>query len=212
MDSCKSSSSYFGYTMTTRCGIPSITLLGEKSDYESLLSRLSKLSTFGQEPHVLSRLLTPILTHFVNVFDTPPVPEFWDKICHYNAGSGGPYIGGWISAFCTWDSKGRWLGPDISTIEEPLTAEEENFVTLYETMDKEYVFYWPSPYSMSLDVNYFFQGEELPLSSHSRFGWASVPGGEDSGYCRLLLSSGREAGWQWGDFRLHDGRRSRWIC
>jgi len=126
--------------MKTRCGIPSITLLGEKSDYESLLSRISKLSTFGQEPYVLSRLLTPILTQFVNVFDEPPVLEFWKKICHYKCGSGGTYIGGWISAFCTWDGKGMWLGPDINTIEEPLTVEEEEYANSYETMDPEYVF------------------------------------------------------------------------
>jgi len=123
------------------CGIPSITLLGEKSDYESLLSRLSKLSTFGREPRALSCLLTPILTHFVNVFDEPPVAEFWSRICHYRSGSGGSDIGGWISAFCTWDPKGTWLGPDIDTIGQPLTAKEKKYAVSYEAMDKTYVLF-----------------------------------------------------------------------
>ena len=188
------SPSYFGYTMRLRCGIPSITLLGEKSDYESLLSRLIKLSTFGQEPHALSRLLTPILTHFVNVFEVPPVPEFWNTICHYKSGSGGTYIGGWISAFCPWNSEGTWLGHDIKTVDRPLTAEEESFATSYETMDKEYAFYWLSSRFISLNVNYFLQGEGPSSFSYSLFGWASVPGDRHGEDRRLFLSSGRKAG------------------
>jgi len=124
--------------MITMCGIPSITLLGEKSDYESLLARLGKLSIFGQEPHTLCRLLTPILTHFVNVFDAPPVPEFWNKICHYKGGSGGPYIGGWITAFCAWNTRGVWQGPDLITIDAPMAAEEEEYAAAYEAAGLRY--------------------------------------------------------------------------
>ena len=126
----------------TLCGIPSITLLGEKSDYESLLARLGKLSTFGQEPHTLSRLLTPILSHFVNVFDAPPVLEFWSKICHYMGGSGGPYISGWITAFCIWNTNGIWQGHDLSTIDAPKTAEEEGYAAAYEAADSRYALFF----------------------------------------------------------------------
>jgi hypothetical protein len=120
--------------MHTLCGIPSLTLLGEKSDYESLVARLDKLATFGREPHTFTRLLRPILTHFANAFDAPPVMDFWSKICHYNSGSGGSYIGGWISAFSAWDSKGKWIGPNIESIDAPLTERETSYAMAYETM------------------------------------------------------------------------------
>ena len=42
--------SYFSYTMILTCGIPSVTLEGEKSDWERLLTRLDKLDSFGEEP------------------------------------------------------------------------------------------------------------------------------------------------------------------
>jgi hypothetical protein len=40
---------YFGYTYCIACGIPSVTLLGEKADYEKLLLKIKKLSSFGLE-------------------------------------------------------------------------------------------------------------------------------------------------------------------
>jgi hypothetical protein len=127
--------SYFNYTMRALCGIPSITLLGEKSDYESLVARLDKLATLGREPHTVARLLWPILTNFVNVFDAPPVMDFWSKICHsISRGSGGSDIGGWISAFSTWDSEGKWMGADIELIDAPLTEEEKEYAIKYEAM------------------------------------------------------------------------------
>jgi len=125
--------------MRTRCGIPSITLLGEKSDYEFLLARLDKLATLGREPHTVARLLRPILTQFINVFDTPPDMDFWTKIVHYNGGSGSTYVGGWITAFCAWGAEGKWMGGDIERIDAPLSDKEKEYVALYEAMDS-YVF------------------------------------------------------------------------
>jgi len=125
--------SYFTYKMVFACGIPSITLLGEKSDYESLVARLDKLATLGREPHTAARLLRPILMHFVNVFDTPPVMDFWSKICHSKSrGSGGSDIGGWISAFSLWDGEGKWMGTNIELIDAPLTEEEKEYTVKYE--------------------------------------------------------------------------------
>lgn len=127
--------------MRTRCGIPSITLLGEKSDYESLLVRLEKLATLGHEPHTVARLLRPILTQFIKAFDEPPVMDFWTKICHYNGGSGSTYIGGWITAFCAWGAEGKWMGHDIERIDTPLSDEEKEYVAHYEAMASDsYVF------------------------------------------------------------------------
>jgi hypothetical protein len=127
------------------CGIPSITLLGEKSDYESLVARLDKLATLGREPHTAARLLRPILTHFVNVFDAPPAMDFWSKICHYKSGSGGTYIGGWISAFSPWNNKGKWIGTNIERIDTPLTEEEKEHAASYDIMtSRPYALSFPS--------------------------------------------------------------------
>ena len=39
--------SYFAYKHALMCGIPTVTLLGEREDWEVLLSRVDKLRTFG---------------------------------------------------------------------------------------------------------------------------------------------------------------------
>lgn len=72
----------FNYKMTMMCGIPTVTLLGERSDWESLLSKIEKLDGFGIEPPLWASRLRPVLKAFVACFDTPnasSVREFWNK-------------------------------------------------------------------------------------------------------------------------------------
>jgi hypothetical protein len=52
---------YFGYDLGFGCGLPSVTLLGEKSDWEDILSRLERLKSFGEEPTAFCRLLKPVV-------------------------------------------------------------------------------------------------------------------------------------------------------
>ena len=107
--------SYFNYKILLRCGIPSVTLEGEKSDWERLLTRLDKLESFGEEPKMWAALLRPIFTRFVRAFDGEPDVEFWGQVCHYHPqGSGPTYLSGWITAFCVWSSEGKWQGPSPS--------------------------------------------------------------------------------------------------
>jgi Domain of unknown function (DUF4419) len=55
-----SSTSYFNYKVDFRCGVPSVTLEGEKSDWIIILSRLPKLESFGSEPaSTILKLLSP---------------------------------------------------------------------------------------------------------------------------------------------------------
>ena len=97
------------------CGIPSVTLEGEKSDWERLLARLDKLDSFGEEPKAWAALLRPILNRFVRAFDGKPDIDFWSRVCHYSSqGSGPTYLSGWITAFCVWSSEGKWQGSPIS--------------------------------------------------------------------------------------------------
>jgi hypothetical protein len=106
---------YFSYKMTLLCGLPSVTLLGDKSDWDALLRRIELIPKFGPETAQWYRLLKPVLTRFVGTFDSPESPEtkdFWQNIVHYSSGGSGPsYLSGWITAFCFWDEDGRSLFP-----------------------------------------------------------------------------------------------------
>ena len=107
--------SYFDYKISLMCGIPSVTLEGEKSDWERLLARVDKLDSFGEEPKAWAAMLRPILTRFVRAFDGEPDVDFWSRVCHYHPqGSGPTYLSGWITAFCVWSSEGKWQGPPLS--------------------------------------------------------------------------------------------------
>ncbi|KJA15903.1 hypothetical protein HYPSUDRAFT_148524 [Hypholoma sublateritium FD-334 SS-4] len=111
---------YFTYEMELRCGIPSVTLEGEKSDWESLLSRIDKLKGFGLEPEAWTTLLRPILTRFVQAFDGQPDIDFWGRVCHHHEQMSGPsYLSGWITAFCVWNKNGQWQGPSLKVPKGP---------------------------------------------------------------------------------------------
>ncbi|OKL56803.1 hypothetical protein UA08_07778 [Talaromyces atroroseus] len=107
---------YFSYAMTLICGIPSVTLLGEREDWLSMVQKLEKLKQLGNEPARFAQLLRPILNHFVLCFDGPEssdVLSFWGRCAHkYNMGSGPDYLCGWISVFCFWDENGKMLRRD----------------------------------------------------------------------------------------------------
>jgi hypothetical protein len=101
---------YFDYKMSLICGIPSVTILGERKDWEDILTRLDRLSNFGDEPATFATLLRPVLRHFIASFDPEPSPvvkDFWSKIAHETGGSGPFYLSGWITAFCFWDEEGK---------------------------------------------------------------------------------------------------------
>ena len=61
---------YFKYNIPMPvCGLPSVTLLGEKSDYQNIREKLEMLTKFGQEPTQYQQKLIPILDRFVRSFD-----------------------------------------------------------------------------------------------------------------------------------------------
>lgn len=104
---------YFAYTMSLLCGIPSVTLLGERDDWMSIVKKLEKLKQLGDEPARFAQLLRPVLNHFVASFDSPgsaDVLDFWSRCAHKGSmGSGPDYLCGWISVFCFWDEDGKML-------------------------------------------------------------------------------------------------------
>ncbi|KAN0070194.1 protein of unknown function (DUF4419) domain containing protein [Elaphomyces granulatus] len=104
---------YFAYKCKLGCGLPSVTLLGDKSDWDELLMRIELIPKLGPETAQWYQLLKPVLTRFVGTFDSPEssqTKDFWQKIVHYTSGGSGPsYLSGWITAFCFWDGTGRCL-------------------------------------------------------------------------------------------------------
>ncbi|KAL8923614.1 MAG: hypothetical protein Q9208_004561 [Pyrenodesmia sp. 3 TL-2023] len=120
---------YFDYKCCIECGFlgsehsleeeiltpestrPSVTLLGNKEDWELILTRLEKLKEYGEEPTQFCNLLQPVVSRFVGSFDNPTADEttgFWQRIAHYSSGGSGPsYYSGWITAFCFWDKDGK---------------------------------------------------------------------------------------------------------
>jgi hypothetical protein len=102
---------YFSFVMSVRCGIPSVTLLGKREDYQDILDRLEKLVELGPEASKFADLLRPVLRNFIATFDPEQAVasrDFWQKIAHRSGGGSGPeYLGGWLTAFCFWDNKGK---------------------------------------------------------------------------------------------------------
>jgi len=110
---------YFSYKCRLACGIPRVTLEGEKEDWENILARLEKLKQYGKETIAWYQLLRPIISKFVGAFDNPDAEdnlEFWQKVAHYEGGGSGPtWLAGWINAFCVFSEKGKWMGRPIDT-------------------------------------------------------------------------------------------------
>ena len=90
---------YFSYGASAACGLPSVTLMGEKSDYELILHRLEKLRTYGEEPSQFADLLSAVVTRFIRSFEDPKNPDvldFWNRIVsRWHLGSGMDYYSGW---------------------------------------------------------------------------------------------------------------------
>ncbi|GAW20520.1 hypothetical protein ANO14919_100260 [Xylariales sp. No.14919] len=103
---------YFSYRMSLTCGIPSVTLLGEREDWVKIRRRLEFLPRLGDEPSQFALLLGSVLDYFVRSFDEPTSPavtSFWSRIADQNSGSGPYYLSGWITAFCFWSADGKCL-------------------------------------------------------------------------------------------------------
>jgi len=106
--------SYFSYESELMCGLPSVTLLGEKADYELILQPLDYLKQFGKAPTIFAELLKPIIKSFITTFDEPTssgTKRFWIRIASkIDRGSSGTGTvndySGWITAFCYWNEKG----------------------------------------------------------------------------------------------------------
>ena len=90
------------------CGIPSVTLEGEKADWERLYKRLDRLPDLGNQPEQWMVMLRPILRRFVDAFDGDPDVTFWEHVVDRKyRGCGTEGHSGWITAFCVWNVDGE---------------------------------------------------------------------------------------------------------
>ena len=105
---------YFSFKFGLKCGIPKVTLKGEKKDWEDILHRLERLKQYGVQTIAWYHLLRPVISRFVSAFDDPTSSknlDFWNKVAHFSGGGSGPtWLSGWITAFCVFDEQGRWQG------------------------------------------------------------------------------------------------------
>ncbi|KAL1837097.1 hypothetical protein VTJ49DRAFT_4294 [Mycothermus thermophilus] len=118
---------YFKYIGKVVCGLPSVTLLGERSDWQRLLDKLAYLPEFGKEPAEYAARLRPILTRFVESFDRPDDPElrkFWNQIVSARppriCGDPPVFLSGWITGFYYWNDNG---GPFARTSSSDLVID-----------------------------------------------------------------------------------------
>ena len=116
---------YFTFRCILLCGIPRVTLEGEKDDWVDILNRIEKLKEFGPKTTTWYRLLHPILSRFVKAFDEPNSSEnleFWSKVAHFEPyGSGSMYLSGWITAFMAFNERGHWKGGSQHHVSFPST-------------------------------------------------------------------------------------------
>ena len=96
---CDMASPYYSYSMYM-CGIPSIQLLGIKSDWQKIVDNLTQIVDLFKSP-TLDKYLTklkPILVECIDAFDNEPKLDFWlNFFTQKNQGSGGElFIDGWI--------------------------------------------------------------------------------------------------------------------
>jgi hypothetical protein len=105
---------YYGFTFVGNgCGFPSVTLQGERSDWENILRRVNRLLQYGKEAEEWNVLLKTVIKQMVLSFDQPDDPgtkDFWMQACHL-VGSNGPNsqgtLSGWLTAFCFWKPGAR---------------------------------------------------------------------------------------------------------
>jgi hypothetical protein len=104
---------YFHYGAVLGCGFPSVTLEGERSDWEDLGRRVAMRSRFGDEAAEWARCLGKAVEGMVASFDRPEdeqLKEFWMKACHSaGANESGEMVtlSGWLTAFCWWTAEGK---------------------------------------------------------------------------------------------------------
>lgn len=87
----------FEYVAETGCGIPSITIAGKKTDWESILEKLKMLDKIGMEKWRSN--LEPVIKEFISASEGEIHKEFWKNIYKNAEDYNKFYVSGWIIKF-----------------------------------------------------------------------------------------------------------------
>ena len=132
---------YVKYSIRGGSGFPSVTLLGNRSDWEMIANRVDKLRKYSEECEHWASLLQPIMRYMLRTFDEPDsqeVKDFWLRVA-YEAGiddSGNEVrtLSGWITAFAYFQDNGRvttdYKEDDISQLDEKSIKLDRKRLTL----------------------------------------------------------------------------------
>lgn len=104
------------YQLRSQCGLPAVKLLGEKSDWENILTRIEKLVHFSNDNLDWYKLLHLAISRFVKAFEDPNSAEnkaIWQHLVGTTEVGGVEFLTGWITAFCYWNNRGRRLHKDL---------------------------------------------------------------------------------------------------
>lgn len=111
MDSMKA---YFDYGCKTCCGIPEITLLGTEDDWSLVINKSKQLAQFETISDQINSTigisdsfsvikwtnsLVGVLNNFIQAFKGNIDFKFWNSLCKFNGGSGGPFVNGAVNVF-----------------------------------------------------------------------------------------------------------------
>ncbi|KAJ9138115.1 hypothetical protein NKR23_g8631 [Pleurostoma richardsiae] len=118
---------YFSPVPNGHCGFPSVTLLGQKADWQTLCSSVLKMRAANLSPEVneWAGYLEEVVMHMLACFDEETgeidkhlaadspahqhAVKFWNSACSLggNETYGSQHtLGGWITAFCYWNPDG----------------------------------------------------------------------------------------------------------
>ena len=86
----------FEYELMIDCGIPAITLRGTPADWRSVRQRAQMFSDLDPELEPWTRALLPVLDRIVRTAEGHDDAAFWQSFFHYNSGSMGSELTGWI--------------------------------------------------------------------------------------------------------------------
>ncbi|EDR07352.1 uncharacterized protein LACBIDRAFT_327783 [Laccaria bicolor S238N-H82] len=126
---------YFTYRFMFGCGLPRVTLEGEKSDWEIILERLERLKEYGLQTIAWYHLLKPVISNFVRAFEDPKGAEnldFWNRICSSkHRGSGASYLAGWVFYYAEVKNRVDLYILKLVNEVDPATLSAEDFFRIY---------------------------------------------------------------------------------
>ncbi|KAH7191862.1 uncharacterized protein B0J16DRAFT_368172 [Fusarium flagelliforme] len=122
---------FFDFEGMIICGIPSVTLLGEREDWVKLRDKLDRLYEFGDDAGLFADALKPIMKRFVSSWDgDEETKEFWEQIVRakkkWSCGEGASEwdVSGWITGFQFFERDGKRRGFDPWADEDEDEEEE----------------------------------------------------------------------------------------